>query len=138
MVYLHISAYKNIIADLKDEISQLKSKIKSGSGAPATIEQISELENEDQIEESKYEHEINIEPKHNNLVDDEGSYENSFECQCRQRQKDEKEKEIIKNEISIVSEDILQLEQALIELDEQNTMNAIEISKRDAKVLLLK
>lgn len=37
----------------------------------------------------------------------------------------------------MVSEDILQLEQALIELDEQNTMNAIEISKREAKILLL-
>jgi hypothetical protein len=37
----------------------------------------------------------------------------------------------------MVSEDVLQLEQSLIELDEQNTMNAIEISKREAKVLLL-
>lgn len=30
MVYMHISAYKNIIADLRDEIAQLKSKINSG------------------------------------------------------------------------------------------------------------
>lgn len=37
----------------------------------------------------------------------------------------------------MVSEDIMQLEQALIELDEQNTMNAIEISKREAKAMLL-
>ena len=138
MVYMHISAYKNIIADLKDEINQLKTKIKNGNGIPATIEQINELENEDQLEENKLDNEFNFEPKHNNLIDDEGSLENSFEWQWRQRQKDDKEKEIIKNEISIVSEDILQLEQALIELDEQNTMNAIEISKRDAKILLLK
>lgn len=38
----------------------------------------------------------------------------------------------------MVSEDLLQLEQAIIELDEQNTMNAIEISKREAKILLLR
>ena len=44
---------------------------------------------------------------------------------------------MIKNEIAVVSEDILQLEQALIELDEQNTMNTIEFSKREAKILLL-
>ena len=34
-------------------------------------------------------------------------------------------------------EDIIQLEQALIELDEQNTLNALEIKKREAKVFIL-
>ncbi len=34
-------------------------------------------------------------------------------------------------------EDIIQLEQALIELDEQNTLNALEIKKREAKVFLI-
>jgi len=29
MVYLHISAYKNIIAELRDEIDKLKSQLKS-------------------------------------------------------------------------------------------------------------
>ena len=37
----------------------------------------------------------------------------------------------------MVYEDIIQLEQALIELDEQNTLNALEIKKREAKVFLL-
>jgi antitoxin component YwqK of YwqJK toxin-antitoxin module len=46
-------------------------------------------------------------------------------------------KEIIVADLAMVSEDVLQLEQSLIELDEQNTMNAIEISKREAKILLL-
>ena len=54
MVYMHISAYKNIISDLKDEIIQLKSKIKNGN-TDATIDQINELENEDTQEESKEE-----------------------------------------------------------------------------------
>jgi len=36
-----------------------------------------------------------------------------------------------------VYEEIIQLEQALIELDEQNTINAMEIRKREAKVFLI-
>ena len=34
-------------------------------------------------------------------------------------------------------EEILQLEQALIELDEQNTTNTLEIRKREAKAIFL-
>lgn len=105
------------------------------------MEQINELENEDPTEELK--EELLMNPIINNLVDDEGENVNDsdpyFEdWRWKQRQKDEDAKEIIKNEIAEVSEDILQLEQAIIELDEQNTMNAIEISKREAKVLILK
>lgn len=37
-------------------------------------------------------------------------------------------------EIYLTYEEILQLEQALIDLDEQNTTNTLEIRKRDAKV----
>lgn len=33
-------------------------------------------------------------------------------------------------------EEIIQLEQALIELDEQNTINALEIKKREAKIYI--
>lgn len=40
-------------------------------------------------------------------------------------------------EIAQAYEEIIQLEQALIELDEQNTMNALEIRKREAKVFIL-
>jgi len=36
-------------------------------------------------------------------------------------------------EIHLAYEEILQLEQALIELDEQNTVNTLEIRKREAK-----
>ncbi|CAI2359195.1 unnamed protein product [Moneuplotes crassus] len=133
MVYMHISAYKNIISDLKDEIIQLKSKIRNDEGATA-IDQINELEKEDALEEFK--EEIDFKPKVNNLIEGEDE-EESFKCECKQRYNDEIEKETIKKEISRVSEDILQLEQSLIELDEQNTMNAIEISKREAKILLL-
>ena len=34
-------------------------------------------------------------------------------------------------------EEIIQLEQALIELDEQNTLNAMEIRRREAEIFLL-
>ncbi len=40
-------------------------------------------------------------------------------------------------EIALAYEEIIQLEQALIELDEQNTLNALEIRKREAKVFIL-
>ena len=136
MVYMHISAYKNIIADLKDEILQLKSQIKNGS-SQTTIDQINELENEDQLEEEKSE-DVDFKPQMNNLVGEKSPHcEDNFKWECKQRMEDEKEKELIKNEIERVSEDILQFEQSLIELDEQNTMNAIEINKREAKILLL-
>ena len=35
-----------------------------------------------------------------------------------------------------MADDIIQLEQSLIELDEQNTENAIEIRKCNAKIIL--
>jgi dsDNA-binding SOS-regulon protein len=40
-------------------------------------------------------------------------------------------------EIHLAYEEILQLEQALIELDEQNTTNTLEIRKREAKVIFM-
>ena len=40
-------------------------------------------------------------------------------------------------EVYLTYEEILQLEQALIELDEQNTTNTLEIRKRDAKTIFL-
>ena len=40
-------------------------------------------------------------------------------------------------EVHITYEKILQLEQALIELDEQNTTNTLEIRKREAKMVFL-
>jgi hypothetical protein len=45
-------------------------------------------------------------------------------------------KQHIYKEVAQVYDDIMQLEQALIELDEQNTMNSIEIKKREAKILI--
>ena len=58
-------------------------------------------------------------------------------CKCDSRARDDTEKKKIQQEIQIVYEEIIQLEQALIELDEQNTMNAMEIRKREAKVFLM-
>ena len=58
-------------------------------------------------------------------------------CKCESRRLDEEEKIRIQNEINLCYEDIIQLEQALIELDEQNTLNALEIRKREAKVFIL-
>ena len=40
-------------------------------------------------------------------------------------------------EIHLTYEEILQLEQALIELDEQNTTNTLEIRKREAKMIFM-
>jgi len=37
MVYLHISAYKSIIADLRDEIDKLKVELSNKAGAGSII-----------------------------------------------------------------------------------------------------
>ena len=56
---------------------------------------------------------------------------------CASRLKDEAEKKVIEVQIAHVYEEVIQLEQALIELDEQNTLNAMEIRKREAKCFLI-
>lgn len=58
-------------------------------------------------------------------------------CQCEERLLDEEEKENMMAEIHLTYEEILQLEQALIELDEQNTTNTLEIRKREAKMIFI-
>ena len=58
-------------------------------------------------------------------------------CQCEDRIQDEEEKENMMAEIHLTYEEILQLEQALIELDEQNTTNTLEIRKREAKMIFI-
>ena len=58
-------------------------------------------------------------------------------CQCEERLIDEEEKENMMAEIHLTYEEILQLEQALIELDEQNTTNTLEIRKREAKMIFI-
>jgi hypothetical protein len=59
--------------------------------------------------------------------------EPSNKCNCG-RAEDEDVKCQMYKEVAQVYDDIMQLEQALIELDEQNTMNSIEIKKREAKI----
>ena len=59
------------------------------------------------------------------------------ECKCVSRAIDDLEKKVVQQEIQIAYEEIIQLEQALIELDEQNTINAMEIRKREAKAFLM-
>jgi hypothetical protein len=60
-----------------------------------------------------------------------------IDCSCDSRLIDQEAKKTIMTEIVQAYEEIIQLEQALIELDEQNTMNALEIRKREAKVFIL-
>lgn len=59
----------------------------------------------------------------------------STKCTCG-RGEDEEVKQQVYKEVAQVYDDIMQLEQALIEIDEQNTMNSIEIKKREAKILI--
>ena len=56
-------------------------------------------------------------------------------CTCG-RGEDTEVKQQVYKEVAQVYDDIMQLEQALIELDEQNTMNSIEIKKREAKIMI--
>ncbi len=56
-------------------------------------------------------------------------------CTCGRGEDAEAKKQMYK-EVAQAYDDIMQLEQALIELDEQNTMNSIEVKKREAKILI--
>ena len=70
-------------------------------------------------------------------MDEENEKNKKEECKCESRARDDDTKKNVQQEIQIVYEEIIQLEQALIELDEQNTINAMEIRKREAKVFLM-
>jgi len=126
MVYLHISAYKNIIADLRDEIDRLKTQLRSHQTYRPSI-QLTNVKDDEKLQETK-------EEKQQETKEEIHRQRN---CHCKSRAKDEEEKKIIESEIVPIYEEIIQLEQSLIELDEQNTLNAIEIRKREAKMYLL-
>ena len=129
MVHLHISAYKNIISDLRGEIEQLKVQLtkdihKGSSFAPTKTQQASEFKKHYQAEAER-------------IMNEEDSKRKKEECKCDSRAIDELEKKKVQLEIQNAYEEIIQLEQALIELDEQNTINAMEIRKREAKAFLM-
>mmetsp|Transcript_219 Transcript_219/g.399 ORF Transcript_219/g.399 Transcript_219/m.399 type:complete len:381 (+) Transcript_219:972-2114(+) len=129
LVHLHISAYKNIISDLRDEIEQLKhalsKDIANKSFAPTKTQQASEFKKHYQAEAERI------------MQEEDKKMKGKEKCKCESRGRDEDQKKHIQQEIQFVYEEIIQLEQALIELDEQNTINAMEIRKREAKVFLL-
>ena len=58
------------------------------------------------------------------------------DCTCDVWRWDIQTRDEIQKEIQDLADDIIQLEQSLIELDEQNTENAIEIRKCNAKIIL--
>ena len=60
------------------------------------------------------------------IIEKEVRPEKCQKCTCG-KEDDEAQKISIQKEISSVYDDIMQLEQALIELDEQNTTNALEV-----------
>lgn len=128
LVTLHISAYKNIISDLREEIDVLKGRlakdITDRGFAPTKTQQASEFKRVYQEEAERIMREENAKLQVNK------------DCVCDSRALDNVEKKVIMQEIQIAYEKIIQLEQALIELDEQNTLNAMEIRKREAKVFL--
>lgn len=134
MVHLHISAYKNIISDLRDEIDQLKAQLSHDIGAGGSNKHFAPSKTQQAAEFRKY---YQIEAKR--IMEEENKKlrgDMNPQCNCESRKKDEVEKKKIQQEIERTYEEIIQQEQALIELDEQNTLNAMEIRKRDAKVFL--
>lgn len=92
MVSLHISAYKNIISDLREEIEQLKTQLQRdivGKGfAPTKTQQASEFKKLYQAEAKR----IMDQEDADNLKAKE-------ECKCSSRQRDEIEKRVIQQEI---------------------------------------
>lgn len=143
IVYQHISAYKSIIADLRDEIENLRLQLSQDitGNKPITqpAEVIASIVDEEHLasileSQALMENVQSVTPSAATPVVDK---ERDEDCRCGIRRVDEEEKVKIQSEINICYEDIIQLEQALIELDEQNTLNALEIRKREAKIFLL-
>ncbi len=105
MVYLHISAYKSIIADLRDEIDKLKTQLHTeltDKGGHQTItktpQDIYKIQ-EEEFEESK----IKYQPTQQVAL-------KTTDCKCESRVKDEEEKRLILTEIALSYEEIIQLE----------------------------
>ena len=161
LVSQHISAYKNIIADLRDEIDKLKSQLqqdmakranplltKHAGMYPRARQQTADGDNAIavtdrlQVRNEEFSDGLGkadvgmVSPSQSNFQEKFSSLlENS--CQCATRERDEEEKENVMAEIHLTYEEILQLEQALIEVDEQNTINTLEIRKREAKMIFI-
>ena len=155
LVSQHISAYKNIIADLRDEIDKLKGQLQRDIGKanplltkhagmyPRARQQAMEGEKvpvTDRVHLDQNPRGDMVGESHgmvspSNFPDKISQAESG--CMCAIRESDEEEKEAIMTEIHITYEEILQLEQALIEVDEQNTTNTLEIRKREAKMIFI-
>ena len=96
---------------MRDEIERLKSQI-AGNSKTVLVKELESANKKANENQNKIQKDIS--------------------CSCG-RLDDEPNKIAIQNEISQVYDDIMQLEQSLIELDEQNTQNAIEVCIKRSK-----
>ena len=87
MVHLHISAYKNIISDLRGEIEQLKVQlsqdINKTSFAPTKTQQASEFKKYYQEEAARI------------MNEEDAKFKKRTECKCDSREVDDREKKNI-------------------------------------------
>mmetsp|Transcript_24365 Transcript_24365/g.30237 ORF Transcript_24365/g.30237 Transcript_24365/m.30237 type:complete len:146 (-) Transcript_24365:1054-1491(-) len=137
MVSQHISAYKNIIADLRDEIDKLKAQLqtdianranplvtKHTAMYPRARQEKEELKAVQSSRNAPLKVLVSSGASSISMVDQKSAaFDAQTElplpnCQCDERLLDEEEKENMMAEIHLTYEEILQLEQALIELDE--------------------
>lgn len=90
MVHLHISAYKNIITGLRDEIETLKQQLNQDmiakSFMPTKTQQASEFKKHYQKEAQR-------------IMDEEDAKNDKSKCKCESRRRDETEKKKIQDEI---------------------------------------
>ena len=164
LVSQHISAYKNIIADLRGEIDKLKSQLqhdmakkanplltKHAGMYPRARQQTADGEPGAATDRLQVAAQLSdglgpkgemggmVSPGRNDFQEKFTVVQSQLAngCQCAARERDEEEKETVMAEIHLTYEEILQLEQALIEVDEQNTINTLEIRKREAKMIFI-
>ena len=137
LVSQHISAYKNIIADLRDEIDKLKMQLQSdiANKVNPLVTKHTGMYPRRQRTDSKSDTSALGLNQDQSMISQ--TPLDKVICECSTRQKDEIQKQSMLEEIHLAYEEILQLEQALIELDEQNTTNTLEIRKREAKVIFM-
>ena len=137
MVSVHIAEYKNIINDLRQEIEELKHKIRDNKdvGGPYDIALVpSSIPNQINVSTNSQ----NLQQV-NKLSSNPVKSKNLQDCPCFcGRAEDDAEMKKIQAGIFENFQERIQLRRALMEVEEQNALNVLEIRKKQAEIMVWK
>lgn len=101
MVYLHISAYKSIIADLRDEIDKLKAQLHNELGQRSNPLAITKTSQDIEKIQRQEQEEAKVQPPKK------PAQAAKADCRCESRVKDEETKRVVLQEIAEAYEEII-------------------------------